>query len=81
MKRSKLFLGAALSLVLTAFTVVPQGKVWLGIGAVAAANGASWRANTLLGVLGVSDGVLYSIALDGVVAGPAGIAVGAAVGL
>lgn len=57
------------------------GKIWLGIGAVAAANGASWKTGVAIGALGISDGVLYSIALAGIVGGPAGIAVGAGIGL
>lgn len=61
--------------------VLCTGKIWLGVGAVAAAHGASWQTGAGIGALGVADGVLYSIALAGVVSGPVGIAVGAGIGL
>lgn len=62
-------------------SVLCFSRVWVGIGAIAALNGADWRTGAALGLLGVSDSVLYSIAFAGLVSGPAGIAIAAGVGL
>jgi hypothetical protein len=61
--------------------LVPAGNVWVGIGAVAAYHGASWQTGVMIGVMGVSDSALYTIALSSVVAFPVSMAVAVGVGL
>lgn len=57
------------------------GHVWVGIGAVAAYNGASWQTGALLGIFGITDSALYAVATAGLVSFPAGLIIVVGVGL
>jgi len=56
-----------------------SGRVWLGVGAVAGANGAGWRTGLAIGALGGADGVLWAVAVGAVATGGAAILVGGVV--
>lgn len=85
-KRIKLLLGIfficfAFSITSATKPTAREGKVWLGIGYVAAKNGASAEAGLAIGAIGLTHATVHSIAWGMAFAGgPAGIIAGAVVG-
>lgn len=57
------------------------GKLYAGIGYVAAKNGASPEAGLAIGVIGVVDSAVQGAAFGAAFGGPVGVIAGAAVGL
>lgn len=57
---------------------VKDGEVWVGIGYIAAKNGASAEAGAAIGAIGILDAAAWGFGV-GMVAGPVGGAVAGAV--
>jgi hypothetical protein len=88
MKAKKFRLLATVALICCLFAAtstttveVKEGKVWLGIGYLAAKRGASAEAGVALGAVGLLHSTVHSIAWGAALGGPAGAAAGLVVGV
>lgn len=83
MKRKKSVLALALLLMaLLVLQIAPlAGNVWVGIGYLAAKNGASAEAGAVIGVAGVAHAAIHGAAWGTAFGGPAGTVAGVVAGL